>query len=278
MEVLEVEIPYKRSDIFELHPLGDIHLGSPACQEDDLEKYIATEISPNKNAYVIGMGDYTDCITKNDKRFDIEGLADWVERDNIIESQRRKVVEILKPLAQKGKLLGLLAGNHEEEIHKQHQDDIIRNICKDLSVPYAGYSCFLVLNFKRFTADLDAGVSTRQYVIHAWHGAGSSQTEGARLMRLMRLVNDFQAHIYLMGHLHAITSYTPERMVYQRGRVKSVRLIATTTGSWLKTYSQPKGDQHFNPSYGEMKGYKPSRIGCPVIHLCPDKDWFTVES
>jgi hypothetical protein len=32
------------------------------------------------------------------------------------------------------------------------------------------------------------------------------------------------------------------------------------------------------PSYGEMKGYKPSRIGCPVIDIIPDRKEFIVRS
>ena len=97
-------------------------------------------------------------------------------------------------------------------------------------------------------------------------------------MRLVRLVNDVQADIYLMGHLHAITIHTPDRLTCNRlGRVKSRALIAAITGSWLKTYPQPKEDQKLNPTYGEKKGYKPSRIGCPVIHIEPDEDMVTIE-
>ena len=210
-----------------------------------------------------------DCITKNDPRFNIDGLAPWVKKSNIAESQREWAVNLLQPLGKK--LLCLGTGNHEEEIHMRHDNDITRNICKDLKVPYAGYVYFLVITFNR------SGGTSRQYVFHCWHGAGGSQTEGARVMRLMRLVNDIQAHIYLMAHLHAITVYAPDRLRYHRGRVKAETLIAATTGSWLKTYPQPKGGQELNPTYGEKKGYKPSRIGAPIIHIHPDSDRFWIE-
>ncbi len=153
----------------------------------------------------------------------------------------------------------------------RHDNDIARNICKDLNVPYAGYTYFLLLTFKR------AKETTHQYIVHAWHGAGAAQTEGARLMRLMRLVNDVHAHIYLMGHLHAITIHTPERLICQRGRVKSIKLISAITGSWVKTYTQPQEGQILNPTYGEKAGYKPSRIGNPVIKINPDDDEFSIE-
>ena len=97
-------------------------------------------------------------------------------------------------------------------------------------------------------------------------------------MRLVRLVNDVQADIYLMGHLHAITIHTPDRLVCNRaGRVKSDVLVAALTGSWLKTYPQPHKGEQLNPTYGEKKGYKPSRIGCPIISIEPDEDKVTVQ-
>ena len=97
-------------------------------------------------------------------------------------------------------------------------------------------------------------------------------------MRLVRLVNDIQAHIYTMGHLHAMTSHTPDRLMCVRGRVKSMKLVATITGSWLRAYSQPKQGQSLNPGYAEKKGYKPSRIRCPIINILPETDEITIES
>ena len=215
------------------------------------------------------MGDYADSITKNDKRFDIEGLAPWVEKGNIIDSQRRRVVDLLKPLGDK--VIVLLTGNHEETIHANHNNDITRNICNDLGVPYGGYHCFINLRFQRQEHD------RRKWVVHAWHGAGAAQTEGARIMRLMRLVNEFEADIYLMGHLHAKGSYPPQRLGIRNHRLVDTDLKTVLTGSWLKTYDQPKPGETRSPTYGEMKGYKPSALGCPVIHICPDKNWVSIE-
>ena len=249
-------------------------MGSVDCVENDIRKKVL-ECANRPNSFAFGIGDYADSITKNDPRMDMNGLAEWVEKTNIVESQRKRVKELLSPLSEEGKLLVLGTGNHEEEIHMRHDNDIVRNLCDDLKVPYGGYGYFLVLDFVRVEGHCRG--HHRQYVIHAWHGAGAAQTEGARLSRLMRLVNDIEADIYVMGHLHAITIHTPDRLVCRDGRVKAETLIALISGSWLKTYTQPKDGQQLNPSYGEKKGYKPSRIGSPLIQICPDKDWFKVE-
>ena len=272
MEVIEKLIHYPNGGAIYLYPLGDAHLGSIHCAEADLEKKI-DQIRLQKNAYIIGMGDWCDSIIKSDPRFDIEGFPNWLNKGNIIESQRKRVVEMLTPV--KDKILCFLTGNHEEEQHTRYQDDITRNICSDLGITYGGFSCFLVLKLVRY-----AGRDRAQHrvIIHAWHGAGAAQTEGSRLMRLMRLVNDIEADIYLMGHLHSITQHTPDRLVYRNGKVKSLRLAAATTGSWLKAYTQPKEGQVLSPSYAEKKGYKPSRIGCPCIKIKPDTEEFSIES
>ena len=97
-------------------------------------------------------------------------------------------------------------------------------------------------------------------------------------MRLMKLVNEIQADIYLMGHLHDIVMKIPHRLKCVNGRIKSLPLVATMTGSWLTAYTQPKADVQMGVSYAEKKGYMPNRIGCPVIHINPDKEIITVES
>ena len=219
------------------------------------------------------MGDYADCIIKDDKRFQSGGLAKWVEKDNIIQSQLDYVTDLFMPV--KDKIICMLTGNHEETIHDKYQNNFTVNLCRNLGVTYAGYTCFIDIRFIR--SKNDNGTSSH-CMVHAWHGAGAAQTEGARLMRLMRLVNDIEARIYLMGHLHAITYHTPDRLVCKDGKVKSERLAAVITGSWLKTYTQTKTDEPVPPSYGEKAGYKPSRLGCPIIHIQPAKDLVTVEA
>ena len=262
MEVILHEIQYNRPDVFYLYPFFDIHLGAIESSEKQLIHKVEECAGRGRFGLALGGGDWHDCITSKDNRWRTNGLASWVEKRNIVDSQRRRSEEIFKPLQEQ--LIAIGTGNHEEEIHRRHDDDIIRNVCRDLNVPYAGYSCFIVLKFIR------AGKTTHTLTIHSWHGAGSAQTEGARLMRLSRLVNDIEADIYLMGHLHAMTSYTPDRLVQRNGRVKSIKLAATICGSWLKTYAQPHEGEILDPSYGEEKGYVPSRIGCPIIRITPD--------
>jgi len=266
LEVIERTFHYSsRSDEFRFYPIGDMHFGAVESCEGEVFRKVQQILSEPKS-FIIGHGDYADCITKNDPRFDMRNVADWVERDNIVESQRARVRGLFSQAAKEKRLLGLLTGNHEEEIHLRHDNDITRNLCRDLDVPYGGYQCYLVLRFIRLDSDIQV------FIWHAWHGAGSAQTEGARLMRLMRLVSDIEADIYSMGHIHgAISTYTPDRLYFnvRSGRIESRKVIATLSGSWLRGFMQASKDVPINPYYGEKKGYKPARIGCPVIKIKP---------
>jgi len=250
--------------VFYLYPFFDAHLGAVESAEKQLIKKVNECANRGRFGLAIGGGDWLESITSKDKRWRTNGLAPWVESRNIVDSERRRAKEVFNPLKEEGQILGLGTGNHEEEIHRRHDDDVIRNLCRDFDVPYLGYQCFIELKFER------AGKTTHSLLIHSWHGSGAAQSEGARLMRLMRLVNDIQADIYLMGHLHAMLSYTPDRLVIRNGRVRSIKLAATICGSWLKTYNQPHEGETQDPTYGEEKGYKPSRIGMPIIRITPD--------
>ena len=266
MEVIEFTIEHSsKNDEFHFYPIGDIHYGSVECAENDIARK-ARQILEDTVGYVLGKGDYSECITKNDPRFDMRNLADWVVKDNIVEAQRRKVRDLFNPLAKERRLIGLLTGNHEEEIHMRHDNDIVRNLCDDLNVPYGGYQCFVILRFVRL------GVHTNRFIWHAWHGAGAAQSEGARVMRLTRLVNDIEADIYTMGHIHgAISTYTPDRLRYnpRTQKIEGVKVIASLSGSWVKAFMQSTEERPLNPHYGEKKGYKPARIGCPMITIRP---------
>ena len=265
MELIERTLEYGRKDTFTIYPLGDSHLGQVQAAEDSLKEKIE-EIRTTKNAYWLGMGDLVDCILPHDKRWDLGLVAPWVEKQNIAESERQRAKEIFMPIA--GKCLGLLDGNHEYNLKLYSHYDMTHNLCNDLKAPYAGYQCFLILTFKRKGSN-----ESHVIKIHAWHGAGAAQTEGAQLLRLKRLVKEFDASVYFMGHLHSITHDITDRLAVVNHRIKQRPQIATITGSWLKGYQLK-----MNASYIERYGYRPSHLGCPRIKIIPDKQRILYES
>lgn len=265
MNVKEVTLTRSRGTIIKVFMVGDIHGGTIHCAEDKIKRKVK-EIAETKDAYWVGMGDYCEFITPNDKRFDPsqKAIAGWVEQDNIAESQTKWIVDLFSPI--KDKCLGLLYGNHEESIRRFNHDNVQKNICERLSVTNLGFSCFLTLNFRR------AKKASGQVKFSLIHGASSAITEGAKVMALMRFMKAMEADIYAYGHVHDYIPKSLSRMtVSDAGRIKQRVSIGATTGSWFRTYTQG-----VIASYGELKAYPPTEICCAVFTINPETNFIDV--
>ncbi len=265
MEVKDIIIPRTRKTVIKLFCLGDIHAGTIHCVENKIKKKVQ-EIAETKNAYWVGMGDYAEFITPRDKRFDPaqKAIAEWVEQDNIAESQTKWIVDLFTPI--KDKCWGLLYGNHEDSIRKFNHDNVQKNICERLGVSNLGFSCFLKLHTSR------SGGHNLLYKLAFTHGASSAITEGAKLMALMRWMKANEADIYAYGHCHDYMPKSLSRLaVSEAGKIKQKVSIGATTGSWFRTYTQG-----LIASYGEQKVYPPTEICCAVFTIDPEHDYIDV--
>jgi hypothetical protein len=260
MQVHDIEIKYKQSSSKKnLYALGDIHCGTIHCVEDEVKAKVA-EISKDKDGLWIGMGDYGEFITPRDKRWDgsQKAIAEWLEPDNIARNQTDWIVKLFKPI--KDKCVGLLYGNHEESMRRFNHDNVHQNICDDLGVKNLGYSCFIRLFFRRENSNeshLIKGCFT--------HGSGAAITEGAKINRLIRWMLANDAHLYGYGHMHDIITKTKPYLAlndksFGQSSIIARESVGAVTGSWFRTYTQG-----ITASYGEIKSFPPTTIGCPVF-------------
>ena len=263
MEVIDYDLTYTHTNSeTKLYLLGDIHAGTIHCLENKVRDKVQ-EIKSTKNAIWIGMGDYGEFITPSDPRFDPSQkvTTSWLEQDDIADCQCNWIVDLFKPIAHK--CVGLLYGNHEEAIRIHSHTNVHKHICERLKVPNLGYSCFVRFRFKR-------DKSSESHIIKGCftHGSGAAITKGAKVNRLRRFMNDFNARIYGYAHVHDIDQ---QRMPYitlsPSGKIIDDEAVGVLTGSWFSTYTQGTAC-----SYGEKKAYPPTVIGCPVLILDPDKD------
>ncbi len=265
MQVKDIVIPYTRSSLpMKLYCFGDLHEGTIHCVERDVERK-AKEIAEDENARWLGMGDYAEFITPKDKRFDPSqrAIAEWVEQDNIAESQTKHIVDLFKPI--KDKCIGLLYGNHEDSIRRFNHDNVQKNICERLGVDNLGFSCFIRFSFRR-------GEHTSRITGAFTHGSSSAITEGAKTMALMRFMKSFEADIYGYAHIHDYIPKSLSRLyVNNNGRIKQSVAIGATTGSWFRTYTQG-----VIASYGEAKVYPPTELCAAVFTISPEDSFIDV--
>ena len=264
MEIKDFLVPYKNSDpAFHLYCLGDIHAGTIHCVEDKIRAKIA-QIAKDRNAYWIGMGDYAEFIAPNDRRWDPSqrSIAEWVDTDDIAESEVVWLANLLHPIRKK--CVGLLYGNHENTIRTNLYTNAQQHLCDKLGVQNLGYSCFVRFFFRR-------DKSAESHIIKGafTHGSGWAITKGAKLNKLRRFMDDFNAHIYGYAHLHDLITDTKPYMdlsiaPFGQAKIKEVEAVGAMTGSWFRTYTRG-----IIASYGEQKVYPPTVLGCPMFTINP---------
>lgn len=267
MEVVRFELDYRRSDIFTYHNLCDIHAGTGHCDEDRF-RHKVRQIARDPFARWTGGGDYGEFINPKDKRFDSRTLAKWVDPDDIARSQEEYIIRLLRPI--KTQCLGMIEGNHEDSVRIHCNQDVYKHITDELGVAKLGATAFIDLAFRRRGGERGGGGTTIRIVLA--HGSGGAITKSAKTIRLERFMNQFNARIYAIGHMHDIIPNEIPYLDLKAGRIIERKKVGAICGSWFTNYTQG-----LPPSYGEKKTFPPTSLGSPVFIIEPDKDFVTVQ-
>jgi len=173
--------PRKGKDYAEVVFIGDAHYGSP---QFDQGRFLGMlEYCLKNRVSVLLMGDLLETATRHSVG------AGVYEQKEIPQSQHEQMVEWLKPLADKGLILGALTGNHEERIYKACGVNITKAMCRELGFRYLGDACWNV--FK---------VGGQNYSIYSLHGRTGSRFDGTALLALERISTSFFCDLVSMGH------------------------------------------------------------------------------
>ena len=248
--------------------LGDIHWGNSGCAVNAVKRTIA-RIEEDPRAFWFGMGDYWDLVTWGDKRFDPTGVSEE-HRAAHFQGLAKDMIdfgyEAFKPIRKK--CLGLLEGNHEWKYNIIRGGDatLVKDLCGIMKVPFLGYSAFKDIVF-------DNIIRVRWY-LH--HGAGSAQTKGGKLNKLLRLANSRDADIIAMGHVHAILDDIKPILAADEkcSDITAVNKLSILTGSYLEGFHH---NDDGSSSYVERAAMEPCAIGSPCVVYCPGLETVAVE-
>ncbi len=221
---LNVEYTTKRDHI-NIVPWGDVHVGAPEGQCDwEKAQRELKYVLDTPDTYLIGMGDLMDCAQK------MTGRGPNLFASSLMPMEQLELIEsALKPLARKGKIIGLLGGNHEEWIMQNSGIQIMDILCQRLKVPYLGLAC-----------NLNMKVNNIEYILYAMHGSGNAQLKHTKIGRLMNSTKDIFADVLMMGHVHQIAVAKGGK--YQKGTTHKTYYV--TTGhflNWVGSYAQAFG-------------------------------------
>jgi predicted phosphodiesterase len=260
-----------RGDTWTIVPLGDIHIGSVACDEALLQEAI-TRIRHDDRALWIGMGDYCEWINVKDKRFDYGTLAKWIDISDIgdlAKAQRDRLLDLLRPIADK--CLGMIKGNHEDTIQRWTERDVYAGLVAEIKDAGGfepdyqlglGWNGWLSLHFYR--------ASTRNrgtwLKIYCHHGNVGGRLRGAKALRMERALWARNADLIIYGHSHNADamSVTTEDIDNKGNLLTPVRK-GMYSGTFLRTTNEDGP-----ATYAERREYYPiPAIGGPVVQLQP---------
>jgi len=283
--IVEME---KADDLWNLRPLGDIHIGSVGFDKQNFEKQVKF-IEHTENYLTVAMGDVIDNVQAYaqgmvDKRWNPQHT---VRRHMTTEEQVVAFTHYWVRVAHKS--LGIFSGNHEWKTITQQR--FVRDFCNpvdmhvewdgngDMAIPrleptikkgatkpevmysnkYLGRMAYINLGFNH------KGKRIRDYLILAMHGGYSGRQMGGAVNRLKQISGDFDCDVVLMGHSHDTGIRTSTRIGYDLKHNDMVRkkILLGNTGTFLRSYMK-NADNYEEISPGEAK-----RVGTITISFDP---------
>ena len=247
VKAIKCDLPY--AERIEVYPLADQHIGDSGC---DLQLVMETieHIRVTENAYCILDGDLMDTAIAS-------SVGDTYGANLQPMEQLKLCAKLFGPLAEAGKILAVLPGNHENRVYKSDGLDITEMLCAQLGIPER-YSPTTAVLFIRFGKAQDHKDRKQIYTIYVTHGSGGGKREGGKINRLADLAMIVDADIYVHAHTHlpAVFKNSYFRINHGNSSVAQVEKLFVNTAAALN-YG----------GYGDRAGFKPASKSIPVIYL-----------
>jgi len=263
LEIATYQVPYSsKTQKFHLYFLGDVHLGSAVCDEDELARWIY-RIYYDPEAIVFLLGDLCEYITRKDWRWREKNVAAWVDIENVGHSQIEYVKNKLAPIVPK--IFGAIQGNHELKLEDEFDQSVHKQLCQDLNIRDLGYMAMVRLHFKeesKTTKKSARNYSKLDIVLH--HGWGGGRTDGADTSKLDDLLRDYDCDVAIAGHTHRYwaAKSVQHRLNHWDNFEARVRLKGRS-GTFLRTVMPGK------TNYSELQAMRPVVTGCLMVTYDP---------
>ncbi len=235
----------------QLVPLADLHMGDPLSRAKLINQWIE-RIRTTDGMYCVLAGDLMDTATKT-------SIGDTYSAVLTPMEQLAQCVKIFQPLADAGKILAVVGGNHEERISKTEGVDMTQILCNQLGIGdlYSPTSALLLI---KTAASQIAGHrnSSVTYSVYINHGNGGGKRPGSKINALQDYALIVDADIYIVGHTHLPAAF---KMSYFRLTGGNARLIQAE-----KTFVNTASALAYG-GYGDRKGFAPASNSYPVIRL-----------
>lgn len=234
----------------EIMALADWHWSDPQSDHDKIRADL-NYIMSHDNCFCVLNGDLMDCAIAS-------SVGDTYGAQLSPMDELRVCVELFKPLAEKGKILCVLKGNHEARHYRTNGIDITELMCRQLGIEdrYSPTTALLFVRLGRLGSDQH--FRKVAYTIHVSHGSGGGRKEGGKIQRLADMATIVDADIFVVGHSH-LPALFKDRFARPCMANSSI-----TYGTRLYVNTSAKLDYG---GYGEVFGMKVPCTDTPIIHL-----------
>jgi len=237
-EVIKYEFKEEKIQIV---PLTDPHFGHKASNVEMLGAMVKY-ILQTENCYTVLLGDLMEVATKTSI-----GTGAYSQAIHF-GAQIKLIYKLLKPLADAGKILGGVTGNHEMRAMYSLALNPMSELCDKLQVPYLGFQGYLLLN-----------VNKHIHTVMLYHGKGGGSTPAGKLNAMYKASKVANVDLYLTGHTH--TKMYDREQYYtidkETGELITKTRHYATCGSMLNYWD----------NYSEMSLLPPEELGLISIEL-----------
>lgn len=280
MEAIKIHLPEKK---LKLAPIGDIQFGAQGCDVGKLQRHL---IFGRKHGWhFLGMGDYIDFLSPSNRTRLLAAELYDSSKTLVDEAAMQLTDELFNRSLKRttGSWLGLLEGHHFYEFADGSTTD--HYLTQLLETSFLGTTALIHIYLA------DCPVPLR---VWCTHGFGSSVTTAGKMTHMERAGFDFDADIYLEGHVHrkfgvpldclSAVDVPAKNKVTKEILAKNaepLRVVAKTkllafTGSflqgWLQGSESPAG--YARGSYAEQKVMRTIPTGGLLINATMiQEDW-----
>lgn len=240
-----------------VYPIGDLHIGDPHSIETHVKAQIQRVLDDAYGVCILN-GDLLNNATRG-------GVSDVYGEKLSPMAAMKYVVDLLWPI--RDKIIGITTGNHENRSYKDDGLDMMHFVASELDLldVYCPEGIVIFLRFGEKAGKDKHGRHDKckqLYVGYCTHGAGGGKMIGGKMNNLERLADVVDADFFLQSHTHSPAVIADG--YYRVNRISSAleyvdRLFVNTSASL--EYG----------GYGQAKGFRPSSVRTPYIHLLAKK-------
>lgn len=223
---------FPKHDDLTIIPVADVHLGAAMAMEAEFAEF-CERVAKEKNTYVILCGDLLDNGIKS-------AVGGSIYRQKYFPSEAKSIMaKMLEPLAEKGKILACINGNHEFRSAKETDNFLLYDIMFRLHLENLFRENIAFIKIQIGNQD-GAGQANPTYVLTVTHGSGGGMT-GAMVNKSEKFGNIDGSDALIIGHSHKPFTTQPGKIKIDthNNTVKIVPYKIISASSWLGYWGYP---------------------------------------